>query len=382
MNHPSSDKANLTCLFVASSRKIIEETIHELMNFPILWTTCLEIEAAKALLSIQKFDLLIVHNTCGKNTPSFSTSSLNKHTSAHYPNTSLIELECSSECAQLTYLRNKIEKIISSTTLELSQTEPNLNQPVFYSSLNSLIADNPLTVHYQPILDLNQLKIIGYECLVRLQGEYKHWSPEMLFAYAAKKDQILEVDTLCVLQGLSHLHRKSEEFPLFINVRPRSLTNSALIDLLEKSVPKNKRHLYTLELTEQQKIINYEALLDSLCRLKKLGFKLAIDDFGAGFSNLQLIHDIDPDFIKLSGIFSKDLHKSARKQSIISTVVHLGKKLSTPIIIESLETKEDLDTASKLGIQFGQGYYFSKAVPLQEIGRGKLLYERGFELQG
>ena len=117
-----------------------------------------------------------------------------------------------------------------------------------------------------------------------------------------------------------------------------------------------------LELTEHQAFINPSLIVATLSQLRKQGFRVALDDFGEGFSNLQFVQAIKPDYLKLSGSFCRGLPTDRHKQIIVQTVVQMARQLSIQTVLEHVETEQELHYARKLGIDYAQGYLFAAAL--------------------
>jgi EAL domain-containing protein (putative c-di-GMP-specific phosphodiesterase class I) len=136
-------------------------------------------------------------------------------------------------------------------------------------------------------------------------------------------------------------------------------------DLVSKAGFKNSEIVF--ELTEQQTIVNPQAFANTLGKLRKEGFQCALDDYGVGFANLRLVQDLRPEYLKLSGYFCRDVHLDPFKQMIVRSTGDMCRSLGIPIILESVETAEELDVVKSLGIAYGQGYFFARPAPAQDL---------------
>ena len=119
------------------------------------------------------------------------------------------------------------------------------------------------------------------------------------------------------------------------------------------------------ELTEQQTIVNPQAFAKTLGQLRDKGFQIALDDYGVGFANLRLVQDLRPEYLKLSGYFCRDVHKDPFKQMIVKSTGDMCRTLGIPIILENVETADELEVVRSLQINFGQGYFFAKPAPAE-----------------
>jgi EAL domain-containing protein (putative c-di-GMP-specific phosphodiesterase class I) len=157
----------------------------------------------------------------------------------------------------------------------------------------------------------------------------------------------------------------------FLNVQPRSLTNPDFTARLCDEVRASGIHEETivLELTEQQTIVNPAAFAATLLRLRERGFKIALDDFGEGSSNLNLFQDLRPEFLKISGTFCRGLAHDPFKQIIVQSTAEMATRVGTRTVMEAVETAEDAKMLSLLGIDYAQGYFFQRPLPSRELTR-------------
>lgn len=217
----------------------------------------------------------------------------------------------------------------------------------------------------QPIVGIrrdNEGQILGVESLARAQTNPSLWNPEMLFDYAERVEKTYETDLICIESALTEAAGLSTQMRLFINVRPRSIAQEAFSEKLLQLVKKYgfEPEQIAFELTEQQTIANLREFNRSLSELREKGFGFALDDFGAGYANLEWLQSLKPDFLKLSGVFSRNLETDISKQVIIRAATQMARRLAIPTILENVETAAELEKAKAIGVDFAQGYYFSQ----------------------
>lgn len=228
---------------------------------------------------------------------------------------------------------------------------------------------------YQPIYDLKTYEIKGCEALVRWISPEGDIIPPMLFI------DILEQSTLVLRSGrqiiekcLGDLHElmsvseNPSEFFVSINISGRQFIDPDFTTHLETqrkklSLPAKQ---IKLELTERVMLGGPEALA-TLQKCRQLGYQLAIDDFGTGFSSLQYLASMPLTDLKIDRSFVMKMLKHDKSLSIVKSLIHMGRLLGMKLIAEGIETDEELALLRKLGVQMGQGYLFSKAVPLAEF---------------
>src|SRR6185295_10216294 len=149
---------------------------------------------------------------------------------------------------------------------------------------------------------------------------------------------------------------------VFLNVQPRSLTNpeftSRLIDAM-LSVGLDHRRVI-LELTEQHTIVNPRAFAATLVSLRDLGLRIALDDFGEGSSNLNLFLDLRPEILKISASFCRGVDSDPFKQALVKSTAEMAARTGAITVMEAVETEAEAAEIERLGIDYGQGYFFSE----------------------
>lgn len=225
---------------------------------------------------------------------------------------------------------------------------------------------------FQPIIDLSEGSVFGWEALSRGPRNSPLHSPERLFSTAEKQGSLFLLEQICRESGIeqfgSQLKERvepnmREKYHLFINVHPRTIHDPKFISgQTMKMVHRNQLHpsQIIIEITEHQAIQDYPTFLESINHYRHQGYRIAIDDTGAGYAGLQTIVELMPDFIKLDMTMVRDVDKDPRKQIMGETMVNLANKLGAKIIAEGIETQEELAMMKSLGAQYGQGFFLGK----------------------
>ncbi|MHB8065733.1 MAG: EAL domain-containing protein [Ruminiclostridium sp.] len=217
-----------------------------------------------------------------------------------------------------------------------------------------------ITHWFQPIYNLKNNNVIGYEALLR-DAELKV-SPVDIFREADKKGHRNILDLLSIKTALEAY--KDETNPLFLNIFPSTLLEGNFLSWWDAQVQPVMP--VVLELLENDPIRNWEELKTVTKELQDRGVKIAVDDMGGGYSFYQQWIELDPDFIKLDRYFAENLSVSSRKKKTISSLVELLSD-TTEIIIEGIEKEEDLNIAELLGIPYAQGYLLGKPAPMENL---------------
>jgi EAL domain-containing protein (putative c-di-GMP-specific phosphodiesterase class I) len=212
---------------------------------------------------------------------------------------------------------------------------------------------------FQPIVNLHEKTIFGYEALVR--GANQEGADFILSqvtdANRYKFDQAIRVKALDLAQKLNLEGMLSINFLPNAVYRPETCIRATLEAAAELNFPTNR---IMFEVTEGEKVIDHDHLKNIFIEYKKQNFITAIDDFGAGYAGLNLLADWQPDVIKLDMSLTRNIHNDRVRRSLVFGIIAVCKELSIQIIAEGIETKEERDTLYSQGVHLFQGYYFAK----------------------
>jgi EAL domain-containing protein (putative c-di-GMP-specific phosphodiesterase class I) len=232
--------------------------------------------------------------------------------------------------------------------------------------LQELILKESIHTVFQPIVDLVHNEIIGYEALSRGPVGTEYEFPYLLFDVATETELVFELDRLCRKKALQSAKGIFPERKLFMNcvasaVHDPEFKDSFLISLLEelKLDPNN----IVLEVTEKEAIDNYDVFREAVKYYSDLGFAIAVDDTGTGYSSLETVIELKPQYIKIDISIVRGIDKNVLKQQLIKAMVGLSLEIDSVVIAEGIETKEELITLKQLGVHVGQGYLFAKPGP-------------------
>lgn len=233
-------------------------------------------------------------------------------------------------------------------------------------AIAALLAEKRLTCHFQPIVNRQQGRIFAYEALCRTVGGNPFDTIEELFFTASQCGMILPLDMQCrenamalaSVQGLS-----GNNTLLFINICPTSLLHpdhsAGSTGLLANryQIPK---HDIVLEITEHEAVSNYSLFRKAIDHYRSKGFRIAIDDFGAGYGGLKMLSVLEPDFVKIDRHFFKESPKSSINFNLIDSIATACHRIGIEVIAEGIETEKDLQTCRDIGIELVQGYLIAK----------------------
>lgn len=342
------------------SRKLAEIMSQE--NLEIV--TCDEPEAVEALLSQGPIHILIIDLPIGLQVV--------QHVATNFPDTVLVGLAEGCDqfiCSQAE--KSGVQIILERLELDMPPETKKTGRIQHFERLEDFLAKYQVASLLQPIVNLKNEPIytLGLESLARAPKDLPLWNPETLFAYAARKEHLLETDLFCIRAAFKEAKQIPGLNKLFINLRPRSVTHPQFVKQLLKLTQEAqfRPEQIVFELTEQQSILNLRTFLENLETLKNMGFEIALDDFGTGFANLQWLYDLKPSYLKIAGVFCRDLQSDSTKQVLLSATTGIAHKLDIKTILENIETGSELEAAKTMGIDFGQGYYFCRPISAHEL---------------
>ncbi len=226
----------------------------------------------------------------------------------------------------------------------------------------ALLSADQLWLEFQPKVSLSTGRCAGVEALLRWRHPVHGVISPALFIPLAEKTALIRQVTLWVLQrGIEQATdwaRRGVAIPVAINVSARDFDNDDLLHLLARLLEQHRipAGLIEIEFTESAMSRNPEKLYARIQEIKRLGVKVAIDDFGAGFSNLSYLKHIPADYLKLDQSFILRMESDYSDQQIVPSMIHLGQRLGFAVVAEGVENEKTRRILQHLGCEFGQGY--------------------------
>jgi len=232
------------------------------------------------------------------------------------------------------------------------------------------IADEELVVHYQPLARATDGEVCGFEALVRWQHPTRGMIPPLDFIPVAEENGLIGALGDWVLRRAC-ADAASWEKPLRIavNLSPIQLHNPALPSLVHEVLITTglSPSRLELEITESALFKDYQRALDNLRRLKALGVRIAMDDFGTGFSSLSTLQSFPFDKIKIDKSFVENIHRHDRATVIVRAVLGLGRSLEIPVVAEGVETEEQIVFLRGENCTELQGYAIGRPAPVDTL---------------
>ena len=236
------------------------------------------------------------------------------------------------------------------------------------------ITNDELKVYYQPKIETETLRLIGAEALVRWQkpdGTFVY--PDQFIPLIERSGQVVDVDYYVYREAFKFVADRmaagKNVVPISLNVSRVHLNKMHILEYIRELFEEYKipSGMIEFELTESIYLDNTERALELVKGLHKLGTKVSMDDFGSGYSSLNLLSRLPIDIIKLDKVFLRENALQESDKIIISCVVDMAKRLSITSLCEGVETPEQSDYLKEVGCQIQQGYYFSRPIPQKEF---------------
>jgi EAL domain-containing protein (putative c-di-GMP-specific phosphodiesterase class I) len=213
---------------------------------------------------------------------------------------------------------------------------------------------------FQAIVDNKTQKIVKYEVLARLRDANKYVSPYFFIGPAKEAGILVPITQMIIEKSFKKI--ANTDISISINITSYDLEENYLEEFLEEKLKENNltANQITIEILEGIESEDNNKHLTQLLRLKEKGFVIAIDDFGTGYSNFQRVHRIHPDFIKIDGIYIKDITKNENSLKITKAIIKFAKSIDAKIIAEFVADEEIYKKVTELGVEYSQGYYFAE----------------------
>jgi diguanylate cyclase (GGDEF)-like protein len=238
---------------------------------------------------------------------------------------------------------------------------------------NDILAKGLITTHYQPILDFKSGSILGWEALSRGPEGSSFRSPVILFETAEQLGRLFALERLCRESAIRNAGQLSDGQKLFLNIHPKTMadpefTPGKTLELMQQAglSPDN----VVFEITERHSVQEFNLFYRTLDHYRSQGFRIAVDDAGAGYAGLTMIAELQPEYIKLDKSLIDKIHKDPVKRALVETTVTFADKIGSRIIAEGIETKAQAVCLKDIGVHCGQGYFLARpAAPKPDLTR-------------
>lgn len=265
--------------------------------------------------------------------------------------------------------RSKNEVIIDADSIALLRKRKMVERMVIEAMEN-----NRIEVHYQPIYNLKEGKFTSAEALVRIRlSNGTLVFPKDFIPIVEETGRIIPLSDNIYKEAIAFIKAyrieklgiKTIQLNLSVKQGESSVFVSRFLELLSKN--NISPEFVNLEITETSSINSKESLLNNMLKLEEHGISFSLDDFGSGSSNLNYIIDMPVNIVKLDKHLTDEYFKNTKAQSIVPTVIDMAHSMGLEIIAEGIETEEELEGMKELGVDYIQGYFFSRPLPEHEF---------------
>ncbi|MDN5042959.1 EAL domain-containing protein [Aliarcobacter butzleri] len=249
--------------------------------------------------------------------------------------------------------------IIYDKALEL---EKDYEKNIFWTlKIKKALDEDKIVPYFQPIYNLKTSKIEKYEALVRLIDGNNVISPYYFLDISKKSKQYLQLTKTMIQKSFDYFRDKDFEFSInltFEDIKSEYIS-SFIIELLKEY---KIGHRVVFEIVESEEIDNFRKINEFFVTIREYGCKIAIDDFGSGYSNFEYLAKLNVDYIKIDGSLIKDILINKSSQNIVSMLVNFAKGQKVKTIAEFVSNKDILNKVRELGIDYVQGYYIKEPI--------------------
>jgi len=268
-----------------------------------------------------------------------------------------------------------LEKLILSTfrtSTDFAKPRKRTDVNEIETSLQQAINNNELDVYFQPKFNLESKQLIGFEALARWFRNNAFIAPDDFIPIAEKTGYIHQLSRYIVslsFKKFAQIRCLQPHLTLAINFSASELNQPNLPDFIylqakKFNIPPKQ---ITAEITETVYMEKNSESLSTLARLRILGFKLSIDDFGTGYSSVNMLRDGPFTELKIDRSFVNKIISDEQTKIIVKSIINMASELKLDIVAEGIENKKTMLMLTSMANVIGQGYYFSKPLPLEEI---------------
>lgn len=267
----------------------------------------------------------------------------------------------------ISYARSKFEQImIYDDSFNIQESfEENIK---WVKKIKNGLRDNRFKAFYQPIVNNKTQEIYKYEALIRFIEDDGEVIAPFSFLDIAKKAKLYPyVINVMLKEALTLINAKDKR--VAVNISFEDIESSETQEFIYSELrnePEASKKL-EFEILESEEISDMEIVKEFIKNVKKLGCTVGVDDFGAGYSNFNMLTNLDIDFVKIDSSLIKEIDHSKNQEIIVNTISNFSKEFGFTTVAEFVSSQEIYEKVKSLGIDYSQGYYFGKPVSFDEV---------------
>jgi EAL domain-containing protein (putative c-di-GMP-specific phosphodiesterase class I) len=235
------------------------------------------------------------------------------------------------------------------------------------------LRENQFELYYQPKILIHNMKVAGFEALIRWKHPIKGYIPPVSFIALAEETGLIvpigEWVMHTAIEKIAEYQKLGIDLDVSINLSTKQFKHEFLVGNLTKFMEEAKipSHLLELEITESSLIDNSDHAIDIMEQIRSLGIRISIDDFGTGYSSLGYLKKFPVQTLKIDRSFILDLESDVDSQVIVKAVINLGHNLGLKVVAEGAETADQCNILRLLEVDMIQGYYYSRPLPASKL---------------
>jgi len=227
------------------------------------------------------------------------------------------------------------------------------------AQLKKVIGQKQLRPAFQPLRRLSDGVVLGWEALIRGPQGTPFEQPNVLFAVALENNMEVELETLCLETIFRGLPRRIGSGRLFVNASSTLLRHPVFLDQRNLTAINRSHQDVVIEISEKE-MVDYSSFGNILSTVRGAGLKIAIDDAGSGYSGLEAILNLRPDYIKVADSLVRRIENDPIKREIITSLAAIGRRIDSTLVAEGIEREEEREALIALGVEYGQGFLLGR----------------------
>jgi len=248
-------------------------------------------------------------------------------------------------------------KVYEESMNNIDQFKQNI---LWVEKLNKAIAEDRIVPYFQPIYNYHTNKIEKYECLMRYIEDGEVVSPVEYLDIAKKTKLYPELTYKIVGKAITKFANREEEFSINLSIEDL-MNQNLMLFIYDYAEQKGVFTRMVLEIVESEEIEDSDQIATVIKKFKNVGCKVAIDDFGSGYSNYEYLISLQADYVKIDGSITKHILEDERTAEVVKSIVNFAKKSNMKTIAEYVSSKELDEKVRELGVDYAQGWFYGKA---------------------
>ena len=237
-------------------------------------------------------------------------------------------------------------------------------------TINEIISERNIRLLAQPIFEVATNRIKAYEVLTRGPAGTDLESPLVLFSVARQTGKLFDLEKIVLEKTFKQISENESSQHVFINVTPVTLGHPLFIEEIQTILKKYRgvsAKQVVLEVTEQDPIIQQADFTKNIQLLRQLGFRLAVDDTGIGYSTLSSIIEIMPEIIKVDRSVIQDIDNNSIKESMLKGLLLIAKESGSVVVAEGIENKGEAMVLSRNNVDLAQGFFYGRPASVERM---------------